>query len=57
MEGLTGSGSELETQVRGEVMRFLEYIIERMVEPAGSELFAAVVIKVSSLYKYVGVFF
>ena len=37
-------------------MRLLECIIEKAIDTAGSEAFAAVLIKVSSLYKYVGFF-
>jgi hypothetical protein len=37
-------------------MRFLECIIEKAIDTAGSEAFATVLIKVSSLYKYVGFF-
>ena len=37
-------------------MRILECIIEKAIDLAGSEAFTAVLIRVSSLYKYVGYF-
>ena len=37
-------------------MNIIECIIEKAIDTAGSEAFAAVLIKVSSLYKYVGFF-
>lgn len=37
-------------------MRFIECIIEKAIDTGGSEAFAVVLIKVSSLYKYVGFF-
>jgi hypothetical protein len=40
----------------GETMKFLECIIEKAIDMAGSEAFSAVLIKISSLYKYVGFF-
>lgn len=37
-------------------MKIIECVIEKAVDLAGSDAFAAVLIKVSSLYKYVGFF-
>lgn len=37
-------------------MNIIEYIIEKAVDLAGSEVFATVLIKISSLYKYIGLF-
>lgn len=37
-------------------MKIFECMIERAIDLAGSDAFAAVLIKVSSLYKYVGFF-
>ena len=37
-------------------MRIIECIIEKAVDIAGSEAFIAVLIKVSSLYKYASLF-
>lgn len=37
-------------------MEMIECIIEKAVDLAGSEAFVAVLIKVSSLYKYIGLF-
>ena len=37
-------------------MNIFECVIEKAMDLAGSEAFAAVLIKISSLYKYVGLF-
>ena len=37
-------------------MNIIECVIEKAIYLAGSEAFAAVLIKISSLYKYVGLF-
>ena len=41
---------------RCEAMNIIECVIEKAIDLAGSEAFAAVLIKISSLYKYVGLF-
>lgn len=37
-------------------MNIIECSIEKVIDLAGSDAFAAVMIKISSLYKYVGLF-
>lgn len=37
-------------------MNFIECMIEKALDMAGSDAFAAVLIKISSLYKYVSLF-
>jgi hypothetical protein len=40
----------------GEAMKFIECMIERATDLAGSDAFVTVLIKVSFLYKYAGLF-
>lgn len=37
-------------------MNIIECMIEKAIDLAGSEAFATVLIKISSLYKYIGLF-
>ena len=37
-------------------MNIIECIIEKAIDLAGSDAFATVLIKISSLYKYIGLF-
>ena len=41
---------------RCESMNIMQYALEKAIDLAGSDAFAAVLIKISSLYKYVGLF-
>ena len=41
---------------RCETMKFIECMIEKVIDLAGSDALATVLIKISSLYKYVGLF-
>ncbi len=37
-------------------MNIIECVVEKAIDLAGSDAFSAVLIKISSLYKYVGLF-
>jgi hypothetical protein len=55
--GITVKGSGLENfERRCEAINIIECMIEKATGLAGSDAFAAVLIKISTLYKYVGLF-